>query len=79
MARLFYKDYAIINAAKRAGSADDPVGYAPMAVISWDRPDLRRRVMQILKSEKVYSTVEEASAVALEHAKAWVERHTRDH
>ena len=49
-----------------------------MAVITWNRPDLRRRVMQIVKSEKLYETAEEASAVALEQAKAWIEHHSRE-
>jgi hypothetical protein len=31
--------------------------------------------MHILKADKLYETVEEASAVALEQAKAWVEHH----
>jgi hypothetical protein len=72
---LFYKDHAIVITGRPAGSADDPVGYVPVAVISWNRPDVRRRVMQVLKSEKLCDTPEQASAVALEQAKAWVERH----
>lgn len=78
MASLFYKDHAIVNTGRPAGSVEDPVGFTPVAVISWNRPDLRRRVMHILKSQKLYPTAEEASAVALEQAKAWVERHTRE-
>ncbi len=54
---------------------EDPIGYLPVAVVSWNTPDLRRRVMQVLKSEKLYPTSDEAGAVALEKAKAWVERH----
>jgi hypothetical protein len=72
---LFYKDYAIVNTARPAGSADDPVGYIPVAVVSWDRPDVSRRIMQVIKSEKLCNTLEEASAVALEQAKVWIERH----
>lgn len=75
MGSLFYKDHTIVNTGRPAGSVEDPVGYLPVAVISWNRPDLRRRVMHILKADKLYETVEEASAVALEQAKAWVEHH----
>jgi hypothetical protein len=79
MGSFLYKDHAIINTGRPAGSVEDPVGFMPLAVISWNTPDLRRRVMQILKSQKIYRSAEEASAVALEQAKAWVERHILDH
>jgi hypothetical protein len=75
---LFYKDHAIVITGRPAGAADDPVGYLPVAVISWNRPDVRRRVMQVLKSEKLCKTPEEATAIALEQAKTWVERHRRE-
>jgi hypothetical protein len=73
--RLLYKDHAIVNTARPAGSPDDPAGYIPVAVVTWDRPDVRRRVMQVIQSEKLCKTPEEASILALEQAKAWVERH----
>jgi hypothetical protein len=76
MGSLFYKDHSIVVTGKPEGSVDDPVGYVPVAVISWDRPDVRRRVMQIIRSEKLCKSPEEASSVALEQAKLWVERHT---
>ena len=75
MGSLFYKDHAIVTTARPAGSVGDPVGYLPVAVISWNKPDLQRRVTQILKSEKFCETPEEATAVALEQAKAWIEHH----
>ena len=75
MGSLFYKDHAIVNTGRPAGSVEDPVGFTPVAVITWNRPDLLRRVMYVLKSQKLYPTPEEASAVALEQAKVWVERH----
>ena len=75
MGSLFYKDHTIVSSGRPAGSADDPVGYLPVAVISWSRPDSNRRVLHLLKSEKLYPTANEASAVALEQAKAWVEHH----
>ena len=75
MGRTFYKDHAIVTTGRPAGSVEDPIGYLPVAVVSWNTPDLRRRVMQVLKSEKLYPTSDEAGAVALEKAKAWVERH----
>jgi len=78
MGSMFYKNHTIVNTGRPAGSAEDPVGYLPMAVITWNRPDLRRRVMQIVKSEKLHETAEEASAVALEQAKAWIEHHSRE-
>ena len=46
----------------------------PMAVVSWKHAGPRRRVMQVVKSERLYRTSEEAGAVALEKAKAWIER-----
>jgi hypothetical protein len=51
------------------------VGYLPLAVISWRRPDGSCRVLHFPKSQRLYPTPEEASAVALEQAKAWVEHH----
>jgi hypothetical protein len=78
MGSFFYKDHAIVNRGWPAGSAEDPVGFMPLAVISWNTPDLRRRVMQVLKSQKLYRSAEEASVVALEQAKAWVECHLRE-
>jgi hypothetical protein len=75
MVCLFYKDHAIVTSGRPAGSVEEPVGYLPVAVISWSKPDLQRQVMHTLKSQKVYDTPEEASATALEQAKAWVHHH----
>jgi hypothetical protein len=75
MRSFFYKDHTIVITGKPAGSADDPVGFIPLAVISWNKPDFQRRVMHAIKLQQLYSTPEEASAAALEEAKAWVEFH----
>jgi hypothetical protein len=75
MVSLFYKDHTIVNTGRPAGSVEDPVGFLPIAVISWDIPDQSRRGMHILKSRGLYRTAGEASAAALEEAKLLVDRH----
>jgi hypothetical protein len=75
MGNVLYKDHAIVASGKPAGAPDDAIGFTPVAVITWDKPDEQRRVMYILKSKDVYMSVEEASVKALEQAKQWVERH----
>jgi hypothetical protein len=76
--QVLYKDHTIVNGARRPGFGDTSEGFIPVAVITWQMPDSRRRIMQLVKMRKVYSSADEASIVALEEAKRWIDTHPVD-
>ena len=57
-------------------SGQNAAAYLPTAVISWNMPDRLRSVMYCLRLQKLYRSLEDARAAALEEAKAWVDRHS---
>lgn len=75
MVKVFYKNHTIINTGLPEGSVQDPIGFVPLALISWNRPDRQRRVMQRLQFGTLYSSTEDAAKAALKKAKAWIDHH----
>ena len=70
MGTLFYKDYALIPGAVR----DETTGkYAPTVHIAWRRTDGKRDSRSFTLVDRC-ATFNDASAVALEHAKEWADR-----
>ena len=70
MGTLFYKNYAITPGALR----DETTGkYAPTVHIAWRGADGKRDMNSFTLSQRC-STFHDASAVALEQAKAWADR-----
>ena len=76
MSKVFYKDHTIVNSGRPVGSVENPAGFSPLALISWNLPDKQRRVMHRLQFGTPYATAEQAAAAALKKAKAWVDSHS---
>jgi hypothetical protein len=66
-----YKRHMIVAGGSKSTTADN---YIPVAYIGWDIPAGERNSYALVASER-FATFEEASAFALEAAKAWVNRH----
>ena len=77
MGQVLYKNHLIVNTGRPSGTGGDPAGFIPVAAISWKTPDSKRN-MYLIKLRKLYPTVEDASAAALQEAKAWVDSHRLD-
>ncbi|HEX2225755.1 MAG TPA: hypothetical protein VHM64_01350 [Candidatus Binatia bacterium] len=75
MAQFHYKEYTIVNTGRPSGSAEDPVGFIPVAVITWQATPYKRAV-HFVKFSELRATAEEARATAAEAAKAWVDNHS---
>ena len=70
MSTLFYKDYAITPGAL----LDESTGkYAPTVHLAWREADGKRDSRSFTLADRC-STFNEASAKALEQAKAWADR-----
>jgi hypothetical protein len=75
MGRILYKDHTIVNSGRPFSHRE--AGYIAVAAISWQTRDGIGDV-HLLSLMELYPTEEEASAAALEEAKAWIDRHRRE-
>jgi hypothetical protein len=75
MGQFHYKEYTIVYTGRPSGSAEDPAGFIPVAVITW-QATATRRATHFVKLSELRATAEEARAAAAEAAKAWVDRHS---
>jgi hypothetical protein len=74
MGRTLYKDHIIVNSGRPFSRREASGGFVAVASISWQTRDGAGDV-HLLSLNKLYATEAEASAAALEEARAWVDRH----
>lgn len=70
-----YKRHIIVAGASRSSQTADT--YIPVAYIAWEITGTERRSHAMVPTER-FPSFEEATAFALQAAKAWVDRHFQD-
>jgi hypothetical protein len=71
---LIYKNHTVIAGAAPSHTSST---FIPVVYIAWEIKPNERQSHSIV-SDARYSTFEQASAAALDEAKAWVDRHTAE-
>jgi hypothetical protein len=71
---LLYKSHTIVAGGSRSQTADN---YIAVAYIAWEITPGQRGTHALMLPGR-YASFEEASAAAVDEAKAWVDRHFHD-